>query len=132
MSRKASNCKRVMFSPDMNENPSVVYLKHGSAKKGSGNKRRVDRASNLWPQKNSGFSPVKLLRRLSAKVARVIRLVSLRKRKSSTKVTSSSLARSRSYVGASDSHLTEDIEDCIQFINSSSLPRSSSVSTSCP
>jgi hypothetical protein len=51
-------------------------------------------------------------------------------RKSSRKVTSSSLPRSRSLAEAVDSQRAEAIEDCIEFLNSSSsLQRSNSVST---
>ncbi|OMO97508.1 hypothetical protein COLO4_14571 [Corchorus olitorius] len=132
MSRRTS--KRVSFSPDINERPTIC-LKHGGRTTRSGNRRsrvmvgfftfRVVRTSRI--------SPVRLLRRLGAKVARALRLVSMRRShhsNSHNKVSSSNLTRSRSLAESIDSHRAEAIEDCIEFLNSSSsLSRSNSVST---
>ncbi|KAB1224311.1 hypothetical protein CJ030_MR2G000188 [Morella rubra] len=127
MSRRAN--KRVSFSPDVNDKPNVLH-KHGGGTRVAGGRKRV---IGIWifrlPKGSSGFSPVKFLQRLRAKVVRAIRLVSMRRR-SSRKV-SSSLVRSRSVSEPIDSHQAEAIEDCIEFLNSSSsLQRSNSVSTS--
>ncbi|CAI0424333.1 unnamed protein product [Linum tenue] len=75
-----------------------------------------------------------MLRRLGAKVARVLRFVSLRRKsRKSPPPPPSYLPRSRSLADAVDSQRIEAIEDCIEFLNSSSscnsLSRSSSVST---
>ncbi|XP_028123336.1 uncharacterized protein LOC114320411 [Camellia sinensis] len=118
--------KRVAFSPDVNNN------KHGGSAgiKVGGKKRRVVGIWIFRASKHSNFSPVGFLRRIGATV---LRFVSSRKR-SSRKVSSSSLSRSRSCAETVDSHRAEAIEDCIEFLNSSSssssLQRSYSVSAS--
>ncbi|KAM3689742.1 hypothetical protein ACB098_09G071800 [Castanea mollissima] len=126
MSRKAS--KRVSFSPDVNDKPAI-FLKHSGGTRVAGGRKRV---IGIWSfsrlPKDSEFSPVKFLERLQAKVVGTIRLMSLRR--SSSRKVSSSLARSRSVSDPIDSHRAEAIEDCIEFLNSSSsLPRSNSVSS---
>ncbi|KAE8099249.1 hypothetical protein FH972_017246 [Carpinus fangiana] len=128
MSRKAS--KRVSFSPDVNDKPTM-FLKHGGGTRVSGGRKRV---IGIWtfrlPKESELISPVKFLQSLRAKVVTAIRFISMRRR-SSRKV-SSSLVRSRSVSDPIiDSHRAEAIEDCIEFLNSSSsLPRSNSASTS--
>ncbi|KAL6998402.1 hypothetical protein U1Q18_008527 [Sarracenia purpurea var. burkii] len=129
--------RRVSFSPEINEKPPTPFHNHGGGIKVGGNKRRV--VIGIWsfrPIKDSSFSPAGFLRRIGAKVAREFRLMSTRRR-SSRKVSSSSsssLARSRSYAGSViDSQRAEAIEDCIEFLNSSSssyMQRSNSVSAS--
>ncbi|XP_050213844.1 josephin-like protein [Mercurialis annua] len=120
--------KRVSFSPDVHEKPTVI-LKHGGGTKVGANRKRVVAIFTLRLPRSSKYSPARLLRRLGAKVARVIRLVSTR-RKSSRKVSSASLTRSRSVADAMDSQRAEAVEDCIEFLNSSSsLQRSNSIST---
>ncbi|KAL9374307.1 hypothetical protein Peur_033927 [Populus x canadensis] len=126
MSRKAS--KRLSFSPDENDKPTI-FLKHGSGTRVGGNRKKIAGIFSFRLPRTSKFSPARLLRRLGAKVARALRFVSMG-RKSSRKVTSSSLPRSRSLAEAVDSQRAEAIEDCIEFLNSSSsLQRSNSVST---
>ncbi|XWS55553.1 hypothetical protein CRYUN_Cryun09bG0009900 [Craigia yunnanensis] len=126
MSRRTS--KRVSFSPDVNERP-MIFLKHGGSGRKRGNRRRVVVGIFTFRLVKSLFSPARLLRRLGAKVARALRFVSIR-RNSSRMVSSSNLPRSRSLVESIDSHHAEAIEDCIEFLNSSSsLSRSNSVST---
>lgn len=133
MSRKAS--KRVSFSPDVNDKPTM-FLKHGGGTRVSGGRKRVIGIWSFRLPKDSGFSAVNFLHRLQAKVVRAIRFISMRRKSSSRKVdVSSSLVRSRSVSDPiiDESHRAEAIEDCIEFLNSSSsLPRSNSVSsTSC-
>lgn len=74
------------------------------------------------------------LKNIGTKVASALNFLSNSNRKrSSRKVSSASLARSRSYAETiHDSQRAEAIEDCIEFLNSSSscLHRSSSVSSS--
>ncbi|GFZ02228.1 hypothetical protein Acr_15g0008360 [Actinidia rufa] len=118
--------KRVSFSPDVNEKPPTF---HGSGTKIGGNKRKSTRIGRFRLTKNSSFSPVGFLRRVGARVARAMCFVSTRRR-SSRKVSSASLIKSRSYT-ETDSHRAEAIEDCIEFLySSSSLQRSNSVSAS--
>ncbi|CAK9133888.1 unnamed protein product [Ilex paraguariensis] len=128
MSRKLS--RRVTFSPDINEIKPTVIHKHGGGIKVGGNKKRVISIWSYRVPKSYGFSPVNLLKSVGAKVARALRSMSTRRR-SSRRVSSSSLVRSRSYAEPLDSHRAEAMEDCIEFLNSSSsLKRSSSFSTS--
>lgn len=120
MSRKAS--KRVSFSPDVNDKPTVV-LKHSGGDGGAG----------IWSfglSRDTRYLPVRFLQSLKARVSEAIRFVSTRK--SSRKVSSAStFTRSRSVSDSMDSHRAEAIEDCIEFLNhSSSLSRSNSVSGS--
>ena len=121
MSRKAS--KRVSFSPDVNDKPTVV-LKHG----GGG-----DGGAGMWSfglSRETRYLPVRFLQSLKNRVSEAIRFVSTRK--SSRKVSSAStFTRSRSVSDSMESHRAEAIEDCIEFLNhSSSLSRSNSVSGS--
>ncbi|KAI3880214.1 hypothetical protein MKW92_052822 [Papaver armeniacum] len=149
----SSSSRRVNFSPDINDKANIS-LKTNYRVTG-GNRRRAAGISGFRVPKSSlssssssqtGFSPMNFLCRLSNKVVRALRMVSLRRRRTSPKVSSSypsssssssstnhysNLARSRSYVNHHhvDSHQSEAIEDCIQFINSSSsFQRSNSVS----
>ncbi|KAI3988852.1 hypothetical protein MKX01_016423 [Papaver californicum] len=151
MSINASSSRRVNFSPDINDKPNISlksnYRVTGNRKRAAGiSGFRVPRSSLSSSSSQSGFSPMNFLCRLGNKVVRALRMVSLRRRRTSPKVSSSfasssssysnsshynNLARSRSYVNHHhvDSHQSEAIEDCIQFINSSSsFQRSNSVS----
>ncbi|XP_012087900.1 josephin-like protein [Jatropha curcas] len=124
MSCKAS--KRVSFSPDVHEKP--IFHKNEGGIRVTANRKRVTGIFSFRLHRSSKFSPARLLRRLGAKVVRAVRFISIR-RKSSRKVSSASLARSRSLADAIDSQRAEAIEDCIEFLNSSSsLQRSNSVS----
>lgn len=124
----SNGSKRVSFSPDVHEKP-IFFHKHGGGIRVAAHRKRVAGIFSFRLPRSSKFSPARILRRLSAKVARVLRFVSMR-RKSSRKVSSASLARSRSLADAIDSQRAEAIEDCIEFLNSSSsLQRSNSVST---
>ncbi|KAF9675451.1 hypothetical protein SADUNF_Sadunf09G0033700 [Salix dunnii] len=85
-----------------------------------------DRVSgNRWPGRTCGFrflkrsivSPVNFLKHFGRKVAKAPCLG----RRSSHEVSSS--GRSRPSVAPGDTHVAEAIKDCIEFINSSSLPR---------
>ncbi|KAI3974564.1 hypothetical protein MKX01_020336 [Papaver californicum] len=152
MSSNASCSRRVNFSPDINDKPNISlksnYRVTGNRKRAAGiSGLRVPRSSlSSSMSSQSGYSPMNFLCRLSNKVVRALRMVSLRRRRTSRKVSSSfasssssssntghynNLARSKSYVNHHhvDSHHSEAIEDCIQFINSSSsFQRSNSVS----
>ncbi|CAL1378842.1 unnamed protein product [Linum trigynum] len=139
MSRKSS--KRVTFTPDVTEKPTAVFLKQaslGSCRLVSVHRKRpfaVGIFSFRLRCRISRFSTTcRMLRRLGAKVARALRFVSLpRRSRKSPPPPPSYLPRSRSLAEAVDSQRIEAIEDCIEFLNSSSscnsLSRSSSVST---
>ena len=102
--------KRVCFSPNVNDIPTI-FLKKREIE--SGNFKLTKEQSRL-------SSPLKYLVQLGTKVASSIRSVSM-KRRSSRKVSSSStLVRSRSVSDLTDSHRAETVEDCIEFLHSSS------------
>jgi len=121
--------EKTCFTPDFNEKP-IMFLKQtgGGGGRGSGNKKRVTGTWGFRFPKDPKFSPVRFLQQIRAKVASAIRVVSIRKR-SSRKVSSSSLVRTRSVSDPSDSHRAKAVEDCIEFLHSSSSrERPSSVS----
>ncbi|KAL0316384.1 UNVERIFIED_CONTAM: hypothetical protein Scaly_1952900 [Sesamum calycinum] len=120
--------RRVSFSPE----PTIHSKNNGANIKLGGNKKKV--MLKIWIfklPKGSRFSPASFFKQIGAKVVGALPLVSTRRR-CSRKVSSASLARSRSYAETLDSQRAEAIEDCIEFLNSSSsLQRSNSVSSSC-
>ncbi|XP_042476953.1 josephin-like protein [Macadamia integrifolia] len=129
-----SGSKGVSYSPDINDPYNFSFKESSNNPVVAGNKIGISglRSFSL-PRNNTGFSPIRYLQRLGAKVARTISLVSVqrrrRRRRSSSKVSSSNLTRSRTSIGPLDSHQAEAIEDCIVFINSSSsFHRSNSIS----
>jgi hypothetical protein len=114
--------KRVCFSPnDVNEKPTI-FLKHGYSSKVLRNRKRlIGTWTFRFHSRDSILSPVRVLIKLGAKVASSIRAVSLRRR-SSRKVSSSTLVRSHSLSNSNltDSHRAKAVEDCIEFLHSSS------------
>ncbi|CAH9103391.1 unnamed protein product [Cuscuta europaea] len=116
----------------------VIFIQPAEGKyeeKGGRNRKVFPAWSFRIPQKPSLLTPARFMKHLGAKVSKAIRSVSCSNRKrSSRKISSASFARSRSYAETllADSQRAEAIEDCIEFLNSSSssLPRSSSVSCS--
>ncbi|KAL8120103.1 hypothetical protein AgCh_017288 [Apium graveolens] len=85
------------------------------------------RLSSDHSKSSNTFFAEKLLRRIGEKMAKVLSFVSMKR--SSRKISSSTLPRSRSYAEPLDTHRAAAIEDCIQFLNSSScLRKSNSVS----
>ncbi|GLU18796.1 hypothetical protein SLE2022_350780 [Rubroshorea leprosula] len=104
-----------------NSNGSVTRNHHNMA----GRSRGVVRSCGFMVCRRSDFFPVRILKHLGGKVAEGVRLVSLKIRPSPKD--SSTSGRSKPFVTPVDTHRTEAIEDCIEFINSSSsLPRSNS------
>ncbi|RAL52163.1 hypothetical protein DM860_017300 [Cuscuta australis] len=105
-------------------------------------KKKKKKAFRVWgfkfPQKSSSLTSIwkaaKFVKQLGGKVSKAFSRP--KGKRSSRKISSVSFARSRSYTAetllAADSQRAEAIEDCIEFLNScsSSLPRSSSVSSS--
>lgn len=88
----------------------------------------ITRSYSTNSKSYTAFS-AEFLRKIAEKMAKTLSLVTIKR--SSRKVSSSStLARSRSYVDTSlDTQRAEAVEDCIEFLNSSScLRKSSSVS----
>ncbi|KAL2336989.1 hypothetical protein Fmac_011435 [Flemingia macrophylla] len=120
MSRQS---KWVCFSPDVKP---TIFLKHANADGSNDNgsriskrRERIIRTCTFRLPRDTNMSPVRLLLRLGAKVASAIRNVSVRRR-SSRKVSSSTLVRSCSLSDLTDSHRAETVEDCIEFLHSSS------------
>lgn len=105
---------------------TLIY-KRNCLSQAAGNKRDAAGSCGIRLPKRSELSPVRFLKHLRSKIAKGLCFLSLRKGSSPTAISSS--GRSRQSVIPVDSHRTEAIEDCIEFINSSSsLPRSNSVS----
>ncbi|KAK9940734.1 hypothetical protein M0R45_017377 [Rubus argutus] len=96
---------------------TVLYSKQTSGKRAAQNTRFVDFRFKLstW----SGFLPMRLLKHFADKVAGTLCLGmgSVRAKPSRNDSLSS---RSMPYVAPGDSHREDAIEDCIEFINSSS------------
>ncbi|KAK1377443.1 Sulfoquinovosyldiacylglycerol 2 [Heracleum sosnowskyi] len=94
----------------------------------SNKKSHISRSWSTNSKTYNAFS-AEFLRRIAEKMAKTLSLVTIKR--SSRKVSSSStLARSRSYADTSlDTQRAEAVEDCIEFLNSSSsLRKSNSVS----
>ncbi|KAJ0020086.1 hypothetical protein Pint_32580 [Pistacia integerrima] len=105
----------------------TLICKRNYVSKVAGNKRCASGSCGIKLPKRSELSPVRFLKHLSSKIAKGLCFSSLWEKHSPTAVSSS--GRSKQSVIPVDSHRTEAIEDCIEFINSSSsLPRSNSVS----
>lgn len=141
-----NSIKKVAFSPEADEDKQKtgqgIYIKQGYGGVGTkigGNKKRVPvilgiriaKKGSGFPSSSSPAAAIRFLKRIGTKVAMALRFMSSRK-KSSRKVSSASLARSRSYAETlHDSQRAEAIEDCIEFLNSSSsLQRSNSLASS--
>lgn len=135
------------FSPDPeggNEEP-IIYLTHNGLTSSRHGRRRVVSGGVFSFHIRSSPRARRILRRIGAGVAKTLRFMSLGRKSSSsssntksTPSTSSSLscsssssiylAKSKS-VNESESHRAEAIEDCIEFLHSSSsLSRSNSIS----
>lgn len=119
--------KRVCFSPDVNNDIPTIFLKHSCYYGDSGRilrnnkKSEIGRTSiNFKVSKESKLSPLRFLVKLGTKVASSIRSVSIRRRSSRKVSSSSTLVRSRSISDLTDSHRAETVEDCIEFLHSSS------------
>ncbi|GAB4857375.1 hypothetical protein Ancab_015284 [Ancistrocladus abbreviatus] len=127
MSTKAS--KELCFCPETkNSNPSKK-TQNGSGTNDAGI------CGFRVPRSQKSMEPVKVLRQLKERL-KALRLMYKREQRSSSKISSSAtLARSRSWATATapdrfDSQRAEAVEDCIEFLNSSSsLRRSTSVSS---
>ncbi|KAG5142888.1 hypothetical protein JHK82_018583 [Glycine max] len=108
MSRKS---KRVCLSPDVNDKPTPFLKYNGGGgndkdNRVSRNGKRVTRPCTFRFSMDTNLSPAKFLLQLGEKVASAIRNVSVRRR-SSRKVSSSTLVRSRSLSDLTDSHRAE-------------------------
>uniref|UniRef100_A0A5B7BS39 Putative josephin-like protein n=1 Tax=Davidia involucrata TaxID=16924 RepID=A0A5B7BS39_DAVIN len=120
---------RVSSRPNTDDK-TTVFHKQNSGNRVSRNSttKRFTGNCRLRLPRRSELSPVRFLKRLGHKVVVALHLVSKRRRSSSSPKVSSS-GKSKPFVAPIDSHRAEAIDDCIEFINSSSsLQRSNSVS----
>ncbi|GMN23827.1 hypothetical protein TIFTF001_000295 [Ficus carica] len=117
------------------EQKSFLYERQSSGKRFAERKSRLggSRRFEQLPKEPSvltSVSPMRFLKHFAGHVARALCLVSGKRPSPSGKNVSSS-ARSKPLVAPLDSHRMEAIEDCIQFINSSStFSRSNSTANS--
>jgi|UniRef100_A0A2N9I6H9 hypothetical protein len=106
----------------MDKTTTYPYYRHTYSRSVSGNSG-LSRNCRLKLPKGSELP--RFLKHLADKVARALQSVTTRRRHSPK---DSSLGTSKPFVAPVDSHRTEAIEDCIEFINSSSsFSRSNSV-----
>ncbi|OIW13689.1 hypothetical protein TanjilG_08031 [Lupinus angustifolius] len=104
--------KRICYSPYINEKPTIFLngRELGNMKKIIGNQTK---------ETGVVMSPMKFLIRLGAKVASAVRVVTMRRR-SCRKISSSTLPKSRSFSDPNDSYRARAVQDCIEFLHSSS------------
>ncbi|CAL0334409.1 unnamed protein product [Lupinus luteus] len=103
--------KRVCYSPYINEKPAIFL-----------NGKELGNMKNIIGNqaKDTGVvSPMKFLIRLGAKVASAVRVVTMRRR-SCRKISSSTLAKPCSFSDPNDSYRARAVQDCIEFLHSSS------------
>lgn len=117
----------VSLSSDSSVKQAATSLKNPTI---SSNKQRFITRSYSTNSKSYNAFPAEFLRRIAEKMAKTLSSVTIKR--SSRKVSSSStLARSRSYADTSlDTQRAEAVEDCIEFLNSSSCMRKKSNSVS--
>ncbi|VVB01847.1 unnamed protein product [Arabis nemorensis] len=110
----------------------VTSSKQSSAKGAYGKSPGCTRSCGLRLPRNTEVTAARLIKHLSYNFVKGLRLVVMRKKKKrSPPVKASSNGRSQlsAISVVNDTHRSEAIEDCIQFINSStSFTRSSSAS----
>ncbi|XP_062013957.1 uncharacterized protein LOC133730365 [Rosa rugosa] len=106
-----------MSNKDYVNKKTVLFSRQTSSNRVTQNTRFVDFRFKLsaW----SGFLPMRLLKHFADKVAGTLCLGMASARAKPSRNDSSS-RRSMPYVTPGDSHREEAIEDCIEFINSSS------------
>ncbi|XP_034689158.1 josephin-like protein [Vitis riparia] len=139
--------KRVSYSPVVSHHTIITYQRRlfgerGEKPKGSASKRGsaldCKRAAEeakgasgnnrLRLFKTPVLSPMGLLKRLGDKMAAAFRFVFTKKKKKRLSARTASSGKSKKFIAPDDSHRSEAIADCIEFINSSALNRSNSVS----
>ncbi|KAK4351588.1 hypothetical protein RND71_030901 [Anisodus tanguticus] len=128
---------RGCVKPEMTKNAKITsnFQKQNSRKSvdGTTNDARCTTSCSFKMPNRSQLSPIKLFKHLGGKMVAVMKRMSSSSRRSCRKVTNSSeraaISANSTTIPNIDSHRAEAIDDCIQFINSSSsLPRSNSVS----
>ena len=122
------------YSPDVSDHTIITYQRRISGKRGREKPKGSSGKKTQKLFKTPVLSPMRFLKSLGDKMATAFRFVFRKKKKknnkkNSVKATGSSSVKSKKFIAPDDSsHRSEAIADCIEFINSSSLNRSSSVS----
>ncbi|MQL94858.1 hypothetical protein Taro_027522 [Colocasia esculenta] len=116
MSRSGS--RRVLFSPDINEKPTVLLRSGTVGRSAAADRKRVPSSSAYGLCRRAGYLPVRLFRYVGGNVVRALRFMSCRGGSASAKVTPRTFPRR--FSPPQESHHAEAIEDCIKFINSTS------------
>ncbi|XP_022950374.1 josephin-like protein [Cucurbita moschata] len=124
MSTKLSSSRRVSFSSDQGAAAATSAAKPAAFPR---NRKRLITVFWVFRLPKSGrLFPGSFLRRIGAKVVKVLRYVSLRKR-SASPASSSSLKSGSNFnrshsvsESMEESHRAEAVKDCINFFNSSS------------
>ncbi|XP_052182709.1 josephin-like protein [Diospyros lotus] len=130
---KQQGCGRESFKPFTNEEAAASFHKQKPCRRVFGEKSRFRTGCRFRAAgRSSELSLTKCLRHLGGKVAAALHFICRKRRHpAAPNYASSASGRSNSSVAATDSHRAEAINDCIQFINSSSsLQKSNSLSTS--
>ncbi|CAB4282305.1 unnamed protein product [Prunus armeniaca] len=127
----ATRAKTQMSQKEYVNRKSLFYFNHTSTKSVAQDRRYTENFRFRFPTW-SGFLPMRLLKNLADKVAGTLcmGMTSMRTRPSRKDSLS---RRSMPFVAPVDSHREQAIEDCIEFINSSSsLSRSTSIARHSP
>ncbi|CAI8591150.1 unnamed protein product [Vicia faba] len=124
--------KRACFSPGIHEKPTII-LRHSSCSRVLRNRKRIIGTwSFRFHSRDPIMLPVRFLIRLGAKVTNSLKTVSLRRRSSTMKVSSSTLVSSHSLSDhLTDSHRAKAVADCIEFLHSSSSREAPSCTSTC-
>ncbi|KAF3439551.1 hypothetical protein FNV43_RR17829 [Rhamnella rubrinervis] len=117
-----------MSSRDYIKGKEFIYRKQGSDN-GVGRSKKIFGNFAFQCSRGPGLSPMKLMKNLAGKVGRALCMLPTSKRHSRNDYSLS--GKSKPFVAPVDSQRIEAMEDCIEFINSSSsLSRSNSTTNS--
>lgn len=123
MSARSSG--RVGFGLNPRNKAKMEFDKPNSVKRIDGQRKSLDGSCRFRLPKGCELSPKQYIKHLGDKIASVIRFLCIR----NSPTNGSSSGRAKPLVAPADSHRAEAIDECIDFINSSSsLQRSTSCS----
>ncbi|CAN6471381.1 unnamed protein product [Victoria cruziana] len=123
MLRKSS--RRIGFSPDIRTEGPIAMKQHNAGSREATTGKRAKKTTNhlcSFHLPGPILTPLRILRRVRIGASKAILLMFNRKPTAKPPA-----VRSRSGSSHGESHHKEAIEDCIEFINSSSFSRSNSV-----
>lgn len=116
-----------MLNLQPNCDPSILQKQKSSKRVTDGGKTKCMGTCKFRLPKRCESLPIRYLQHIGRKVSIAMRFLFIRKRGSYKEGVSSS-GRGKTFVSPIDSHRAEAIDDCIEFINSSSsLQKSDSV-----